>query len=213
MHTRAIVRSAGSEEPMSDIQFAVSISNVTTRMRRGLGLDDAYHKLGRGRVGRQQIVCLEEIPCGDVAHAESDGGNRFAPEKTQKIVVAAASEKRTAIILIGIKYLKNHPRVVIEAARDRGIDYHIAHAQVFQRHAQFFEIGGGRDVLELLDELHRFFLVGNERRELLFEVINFRATVKEPGNTAGVFLCDANGVIDGVEDSAVRYPYLEIVLI
>src|SRR3989344_497182 len=182
-------------------------------MRSRLGLDDAYHKLGRGRVGRQQIVCLEEIPRGDVAHAESDGRDGLSAEEREEIVIATASEKRAAIVVIGIKYLKNHPCVVIKAAGDRGVDYHVAHAQVFKRDAQLFEVGGGRDVLELLDELYRLLFMGNECGELLFEIVDFRAAVEESGDATHVLLCDADGLVDGVENAPVRDTYLKVALV
>src|SRR3989338_1583362 len=97
-------------------------------------IDDGYHQLRCGSIRGEEIMRFEEVACGDVSHTKSHGGNAFVftGEESYQVVVAPAAKDRATVVFARVVYLKDHPRVVIEAARYLGVHDHIAHAHVLE---------------------------------------------------------------------------------
>src|SRR3989338_3485922 len=83
-----------------------------------------------------ELMCFEEVAERYVAEGEADGGDRvvaFGGEESDEAVVAPAAEERARVRRIRVKDLEDHARVVVETARDAGVEDDIADAARFER--------------------------------------------------------------------------------
>ncbi len=100
-----------------------SAGGVPLRDRREIQMS------GRGEF-RQETVRLKEIARDDIAHGETDRWHALVPVLGDKVVVAPAAEHGPLVLGIRIEDLEDHPGVVVESARDVGIDDRVAHPAI-----------------------------------------------------------------------------------
>src|SRR3989344_1989721 len=108
---------AGEVDRDRDI-FPAQVLREPYRMVLRALIHDGYHALRPRRVRGKEIVGLEEIARGHIAHCESHRWHLFCSEEGKQVVVATATEKRAAVLSARVEDLKYHAGVVIKAPRD-----------------------------------------------------------------------------------------------